>query len=69
MDWNFNGELFKNYFGYYGIYSLEAENWYYVLMAVLYIALFGSVGLLVHQNIKQQKMAGKSVSVLKMEIG
>lgn len=61
VDWNFNGELFKNYFGYYGIYSLEAENWYYVLMAVLYIALFGSVGLLVHQNIKQQKMAGKSV--------
>ena len=61
VDWNFNGELFKNYFGYYGIYSLEAENWYYVLMAVLYIALFGSVGLLVHQNIKRQRKAGESV--------
>lgn len=61
VDWNFNGELFKNYFGYYGIYSLEAENWYYVLMAVLYIALFGTVGLLVRQNIKRQRKAGESV--------
>ncbi len=61
VDWNFNGELFKNYFGYYGIYSLEAENWYYVLMAVLYIALFGSVGLLVHQNIERKRKAGESV--------
>ncbi len=61
VDWNFNGELFKNYFGYYGIYSLEAENWYYVLMAVLYIALFAAVGLLVHQNIVRQKKAGESV--------
>lgn len=61
VDWNFNGELFKNYFGYYGIYSLEAENWYYVLMAVLYIALFGTIGLLVHQNIIRQRKAGEPV--------
>lgn len=60
-EWNFNAELFKNYFGYYGIYSLRAEDWYYILMAVLYIALFASVGILVHQNIKRQKMAGESV--------
>ncbi len=60
-DWNFNGELFKNYFGYYGVYSLEAKDWYYVLMAVLYILMFAVVGLLVHQNIKKQKVAGKSV--------
>lgn len=60
-EWNFNAELFKNYFGYYGIYSLRAEDWYYVLMAALYIALFASVGILVHQNIKRQKMAGESV--------
>ncbi len=61
VDWNFNAELFKNYFGYYGIYSLEAKDWYYTLMAGLYIALFASVGLLVHQNIRRQKTAGESV--------
>lgn len=61
VDWNFNGELFKNYFGYYGIYSLEAKPWYYALMAGLYITLFASTGILVHQNIKKHKEAGKSV--------
>ncbi len=66
VDWNFNGELFKNYFGYYGIYSLEAQNWYYVLMAVLYIALFAAVGLLVHQNIIRQKKAGESVHRIRL---
>lgn len=60
-DWKFNTELFKNYFGYYGIYSLRAEDWYYVLMAALYIALFAWVGLLVHREIKRQKAAGKPV--------
>ena len=61
MDWNFNEELFKNYFGYYGIYSLEAKGWYYVLMSALYIALFSVVGILVHQNIKRKKATGESV--------
>lgn len=60
-DWNFNGELFKNYFGYYGIYSLEAKPWYYGLMAALYIALFGTVGVLVHKNLKIHKSLGESV--------
>ena len=60
-DWNFNEELFMNYFGYYGVYRLRAENWYYILMAVLYIALFASVGVLVHQSIRKQKAAGESV--------
>lgn len=60
-EWNFNAELFKNYFGHYGIYSLRAEDWYYVLMAALYIALFASVGFLVHQNMKRRKAAGESV--------
>ena len=57
VDWNFNAELFKNYFGHYGIYSLKAEDWYYVLMGALYIALFAVVGVLVHQNMKRQKAA------------
>ncbi|MEE1015409.1 MAG: hypothetical protein U0M69_05235 [Lachnospiraceae bacterium] len=61
VDWNFNEELFKNYFGYYGIYSLEAKGWYYVLMSALYIALFSVVGILVHQNIKRKKATGESV--------
>ena len=60
-DWNFNEELFKNYFGYYGVYSLEAKDWYYVLMAVLYVLLLGTVGMLVHQQIKRTQMAGQSV--------
>ena len=60
-EWNFNGELFKNYFGYYGVYSLEAKEWYYSLMTVLYLALFGTVGILVHQRIKIEKSEGKSV--------
>ena len=61
VDWNFNEELFKNYFGYYGIYSLEAESWYYALMTGLYVALFVTVGILVHRNIQKQKAAGSSV--------
>ena len=61
VDWNFNEELFKNYFGYYGIYSLEAESWYYTLMTGLYLALFSSVAVLVHNNIKKQKASGESV--------
>lgn len=60
-DWNFNRELFKNYFGYYGIYSLEAKPWYYGLMAVLYIVLFGTVGVQVHKNLKIRKGLGESV--------
>ncbi len=61
VDWNFNGELFKNYFGYYGIYSLEAKDWYYGLMAVLYLALFTVSGSLIHKTMKEKKMAGESV--------
>lgn len=61
MEWNFNEELFKNYFGYYGVYSLEAKARYYALMTVLYIALFASVGILVHKNMRQRKAAGESV--------
>lgn len=53
-EWNFNQELFRNYFGHYGIYSLRAKDWYYVLMGALYIALFGSIGILVHKKIKCQ---------------
>ena len=60
-DWDFNGRLFKNYFGHYGIYSLKAEDWYYNLMTVLYLALFASVGALVHKNIKKQKASGEPV--------
>ena len=60
-DWDFNGRLFKNYFGHYGIYSLKAEDWYYNLMTGLYLALFASVGALVHKNIKKQKASGESV--------
>ncbi len=65
-DWDFNSRLFKNYFGYYGIYSLKAEDWYYNLMTVLYLALFASVGILVHKNIAKQKAAG--VSVLRVRL-
>ena len=61
VDWKFNQELFKNYFGYYGIYRLAAQPRYYTVMAGLYIALFASVGVLVHKNIRKQKMAGESV--------
>ena len=57
-DWNFNGELFKNYFGYYGIYSLEAKPWYYGAMAALYIGLLGTVGVLVHRSFQTRKAAG-----------
>ena len=60
-NWNFNEELFKNYFGYYGIYSLEAKPWYYALMTGLYIALFASVGIMVHGRIRKQKASGESV--------
>ena len=65
-DWDFNGKLFKNYFGHYGIYSLEAENWYYSLMSVLYIALFASIAGLVHRNIKKQKTLGESVLLARL---
>lgn len=60
-EWNFNRELFKNYFGYYGIYSLSAKEWYYVLMGALYIALLAVVGILVHKNIKCQMAQGNPV--------
>jgi hypothetical protein len=60
-DWNFNQELFKNYFGYYGIYRLAAQPRYYSVMSGLYIALFVVVGLLVNKNIRKQKSAGISV--------
>ena len=59
-DWNFNQELFKNYFGYYGIYRLAAQPRYYSVMSGLYIALFVVVGLLVNKNIRKQKSAGIS---------
>lgn len=58
-EWNFNAELFKNYFGYYGIYSLSAKGWYYVLMGALYVALFGTLGALIHKNIKCERAQGK----------
>lgn len=61
LDWNFNTELFKNYFGHYGIYSLRAKDWYYVLMGALYIALFAVLGILVHKKMKEQKAQGVSV--------
>jgi len=60
-EWNFNQELFRNYFGHYGIYSLQAKDWYYVLMGALYIALFAVIGILVHKNIKCQKTQGEPV--------
>lgn len=60
-EWSFNQELFRNYFGHYGIYSLRAKDWYYVLMGALYIALFAVIGILVHKNIKCQKAQGESV--------
>ena len=60
-EWNFNQELFRNYFGHYGIYSLRAKDWYYVLMGALYIALFAVIGILVHKNVKCQKAQGKPV--------
>lgn len=60
-DWHFNRELFTNYFGYYGIYSLRAKDWYYNLMAVLYVILFGTVGFLTCQNIRREKALGQPV--------
>lgn len=60
-DWHFNRELFTNYFGYYGIYSLRAKDWYYHLMAALYVLLFGTVGVLTHQNIRKEKASGRPV--------
>lgn len=60
-DWKFNQELFTNFFGYYGIYSLRAKDWYYRLMGLLYITLFGTVGILNHQNIRREKARGQSV--------
>lgn len=60
-DWHFNRELFTNYFGYYGIYSLRAKDWYYSLMAVLYIFLLGTVGVLTHRNIRKEKALGYPV--------
>lgn len=60
-DWHFNQELFKNYFGYYGIYSLRAKDWYYALMGALYVALFTVIGFFVHKNIREQKKLGQPV--------
>lgn len=65
-DWNFNGELFKNYFGYYGIYSLEAKDWYYILMAVIYLILFGTLGVLNYRKMKQCRMEGGLVTQEKL---
>lgn len=60
-DWHFNRELLKNYFGYYGIYSLEAKEWYYLAMGTLYLLLFGTVGVLNHQRMRKDRAEGKSV--------
>lgn len=60
-DWHFNRELFKNYFGYYGIYSLEAKEWYYLAMGMLYLLLFGTVGILNHKRMKKDQAEGKSI--------
>lgn len=60
-EWEFNRELFQNYFGYYGIYSLRAKDWYYVLMGALYIGLFAAIGISVYRNRKRQKAQGQSV--------
>ncbi len=65
-DWNFNGELLKNYFGYYGIYSLEAKPWYYALMGALYVALFVTIGVLLHQRIRIRQADGESVLQLRL---
>lgn len=65
-EWNFNGTLLKNYFGCYSIYSLEAKTWYYVLMGVLYTALFAAVGVLFHRKCTQEAAAGKEAAVRKM---
>lgn len=60
-EWHFNRELFKNYFGYYGIYSLEAKEWYYAAMGTLYLLLFGTVGILNHKMMKKDRAEGKSI--------
>lgn len=60
-EWDFNKELFDNYFGYYGIYSLRANDWYYCLMRVLYLVLFVNVGILVHQCMRRERLAGNAV--------
>lgn len=61
FEWHFNRELFKNYFGYYGIYSLEAKDWYYLAMGALYLLLFGTVGALNHRKMKMEQAEGKSI--------
>lgn len=60
-EWHFNRELIKNYFGYYGIYSLEAKEWYYLAMGALYLLLFGTVGVLNHRKMKMEQAQGKSI--------
>lgn len=60
-EWEFNKELFKNYFGYYGVYSLEAEEWYYFLMGAVYMALFVSVGVLYHKRVNAQTVGQRAV--------
>ena len=60
-EWQFNQELFRNYFGHYGIYSLRAKDWYYVLMGALYITLFAVVGVFVHQKMNEEKKMGRSI--------
>ena len=62
-EWNFNGELFKNFFGLYGIYSLKAKEWYYVVMGALYVCLLGTTGVLNHKCFRK-----KSAGVLKYRI-
>lgn len=65
-EWKFNQELFKNYFGYYGIYSLQSRPAYYLLMGVLYIAFLGTVGFSVHRNIKNRKAKGEQVMSIRL---
>lgn len=60
-DWHFNRELFKNYFGYYGIYSLKAKEWYYLAMGTLYLLLFGTVGVLNHRMMRKDQAEGKDI--------
>lgn len=60
-EWDFNKELLDNYFGYYGIYSLRANDWYYCLMRVLYLMLFISVGILVHRCMYRERLTGSGV--------
>lgn len=67
-DWQFNGSLFKNYFGCYGIYSLVAKDWYYMLMGALYAALFLTVGVCFHRSCRRMAADGKRTAVCEMRL-